>query len=645
MRARALIGSWAVSSMLLIGGVGGLHDLVVLLAHGTSVRAAIVAAASTVALTVLIALVLCTLAASASWLARRWGWVRLALPALLAADLSWTILQPTRRLLVAVYVGMVVATALTGALLGWLSARQARWARAAAAAIGVGAIAFDHLVLRPTTYSELHHLAQLVWVGAALSAGVDLRRRIEASWRGSREIAALAALAFAASLLLGGEALAPRWRASAVDRTLALAGVTRAARTMVDLDRDGFSPVAWGGDCDDLDGDTHPRVIDRPGGGDANCNGVDPPTAPTAADVGFTAAFGDPVGRAQLVLLVSVDTLRADALDPGLMPRTFAFAGRGVRFERMYATSPSTFTSLPFLVREGELHPPIGEALVAAGVATTAIYGGIPSIDRRALGFQTTQMIPTARGITAAALARLGQLGDRRELLWLHYVDPHEPYAPPEPTAAPAVLPHLPEGYRADVAYTDVWLGELFAGLDRLGLTDRTVVVFTADHGEAFGEYGQHNHGRTAYDAVLRVPGFVVAPGLLPAVHPHLVSHRDVVSTLLGAAGLAPPERFGRSWLRLRAAPTRPLHDWVFARSSRFASGREVDVPLAILVEGDRKLVVDLDADLAVLHPLGASGSEAIDLAAREPAWVAERRRRLALFADLDAFPAVTHAP
>ena len=58
-----------------------------------------------------------------------------------------------------------------------------------------------------------------------------------------------------------------------------------------------------------------------------------------------------------------------------------------------------------------------------------------------------------------------------------------------------------------------------------------------------------------------------------PALHHGLVSHRDVPATCLGAFGLLAEhrdaERFGRSWMRLRAAPRHPLHTVVVARSRR----------------------------------------------------------------------------
>src|SRR5437870_2561 len=70
--------------------------------------------------------------------------------------------------------------------------------------------------------------------------------------------------------------------------------LSRACRSLVDLDADGFSPVAWGTDCDDFDGAKNPLAKDPPGGGDSNCNGVDPPAEPTDAETGLAPPYGEP---------------------------------------------------------------------------------------------------------------------------------------------------------------------------------------------------------------------------------------------------------------------------------------------------------------------------------------------------------------
>lgn len=646
-------GSRLLAAALAVSLAGAFRDMVVLTLGGEGISAIVGAGLAAAALGGLLVVAASPAAALAVTIVRRWSWARIPLSASVVGALGWWILDPPRRQLMAVYVGMVAVAAGVGALLMWLSsARPAGRARGCAAAIAVGLWVADHALLSPTIYLELHDLGTLLWIAAVLAAAGDLGR----VWRHRSRSWLMAALAGVVALWIAAcfvvDPLFDRWRSVAADHSLAVNGLIRAARAVVDVDRDGYSPIAWGADCDDLDGDRHPRAIDEPGGGDGNCNGVDPPAEPGDDDRGFTAPFGEPmvdtdtdVDVVDVVVLISVDTLRADAFHPEVMPLAWQHAGRGVRFERLYASSPSTFTSLPLLVRANERAKPVAEALQERGVTTTAIYGGVAGVDRTELGFATVQAVSSARQVTEAGLAALESAGARRHFLWLHYFDPHAPYRAPEPIDTPAALTHLPAGYREAVAYTDRWLGAFIDGIERLGLSSRAAVLFTADHGEAFGEYGEYAHGRTAYDAVLRVPAYVVGPGIPPAVYENLATHRDIVPTILGAFGVPPGERFGRSWWRLRADPTRALHERVFARSSRFSSGREVDLPIGVLVSGHHKLVVDLEDDLARLHDLRQPGGEAIDIASREPALVTKLTRWLYVFADLDGFPAYMARP
>jgi arylsulfatase A-like enzyme len=176
--------------------------------------------------------------------------------------------------------------------------------------------------------------------------------------------------------------------------------------------------------------------------------------------------------------------------------------------------------------------------------------------------------------------------GDRPFFLWVHFLDPHAPYGDRagEPTSltldlmafqrralveAPfrsiALLragefrPSAAERrrifglYQEDVDFTDRQLARLLDFLDTRGLTARTAVVFTADHGEEFWEHGGVEHGRTLYDEVLRVPLVVVpAGGRSPAVRSELTSVTDVAPTILGLAGV---ETTGWSGVDLLARP------------------------------------------------------------------------------------------
>lgn len=653
MRPRAIALSWLACGVAVVAVPSALHDLIAALVGGTGAQNALAVSAVSGAVACFLVVLGTPLATFATIAMRRWRIPTYVISAFAAASSFWWLLDPPRRLLMGGYVIIVIlASIATLALVGLARAQPALLARTLAGMAGVGVYVADKTLLTPSTYLELHNAAMVVVVAACLSAGADLRRRIEglADERRARSrlswlLAGCFGLAVAACLLV--DLAAPGWRAAVAQHSVAAHGHLRAARTLADFDRDGYSGLAWGGDCDDLDAARHPRAIDPPGGGDQNCNGLDPPANPSDADRGFTEPFGDASGDYRVVLLVSVDTLRSDVLHPRVMPETWAWSNRGIRFQRMYASSPSTFTSLPLLARASERTPLLADELHALGVQTVRVIAGSGTIAKMDLGFETRLEATTAESVTRAGLAELGRF-DRapgKYFLWLHYGDPHSPYKTPTPVPAPDALPHLPEDYRSAVKYTDEWLGALYRGLSEMSLAEHTLVILTADHGEGFGEFGIYTHGRSAYDVVLRVPGVVVGPGIPASPYPHLSTHRDVVPTVLGAFGARPRERFGRSWLRLRSAPQRPLHDFVFCRTSRYSSGKEVDMPMGVLVNDRYKLVVDIDTQLVTLHDMSRPEQENVDISASNSSIARRLYRALSIYSDVDSFPAFMRAP
>src|SRR5262249_45701232 len=94
--------------------------------------------------------------------------------------------------------------------------------------------------------------------------------------------------------------------------------------------------------------------------------------------------------------------------------------------------------------------------------------------------------------------------------VWVHYYDPHAPYEPP------ADLGERFRGvaYDGEIAFVDREIARLFRALDERKLTDRTVVLVTADHGESLGEHGEMTHGLFVYDATLRIPWLMAGPGV-----------------------------------------------------------------------------------------------------------------------------------
>ncbi|HPG24722.1 MAG TPA: sulfatase-like hydrolase/transferase [Myxococcota bacterium] len=146
---------------------------------------------------------------------------------------------------------------------------------------------------------------------------------------------------------------------------------------------------------------------------------------------------------------------------------------------------------------------------------------------------------------------------DERFFLFLHYMDPHDPYfehpyngvgvarvSMPDPE--PEMAERLHALYRGEIEYLDGNFGKLLAKLEALGLYDDTIIVLTADHGEEFDDHGGFWHGLTLYDEQIHVPLVIkwAKDGEAPArgADSGIARSIDVGPTLLGATGIEVPE-------------------------------------------------------------------------------------------------------
>ncbi len=346
-----------------------------------------------------------------------------------------------------------------------------------------------------------------------------------------------------------------------------------------------------------------------------------------------------PAAPPHLVLVV-VDTLRADRLgayghDRPTSPSFDGLAAEGVLFTRAFAPSSWTKPSVGslFTSRLSSEHgiarlgdglddavPVLAELLRDAGYHTIAVSGNPIQVAERfgfARGFDVFEplmmpapagafldtleielggrrqslRLPRAREVNQRLLRRLPAETTRPLFLYVHYVDPHTPYAPtrpfretfrrdagerPDGVSTDALIEMARTGrepdaeerrwlfdlYDAEVAQVDAALGELLAELERRGLARNAVVVVTADHGEEFGDHGGWGHGLTLHDEVLRAPLALRdfrRPGV-GARRDEAVDLLDVPTTLLALAGVeAAPGMRGRNLLAEGALPERDL--------------------------------------------------------------------------------------
>jgi len=398
-----------------------------------------------------------------------------------------------------------------------------------------------------------------------------------------------------------------------------------------------------------------------------------------------------PAGTARNVILVSIDTLRADHLgtyggENPTSPTLDRFAAAGTLFEHVMTTYPSTTAAhmsmltgtypavhgvvAPIRQLAASIHP-LAELLADAGYDTAAVTED--GMVAAAVGFRRgfsyyrefkdetpiSTLGHVAEGVTAA-LAWLGAHHDERFFLFLHTYQVHGPYTPPPefnlfktyrgPDGAVRTIDATASEedrnrllYDGEIRYTDHELGRLLTGLDTLGLAESTIVIVTADHGEALSlTHGFLGHGWHVYEEVMHVPLMLRAPGLVPAGVrvPPPVSLVDVVPTVLALLGLPVPSYVqGRSLLPLlhdpgaTPFPGRP----VYGELLRSAEARTIAVRLGtwkwILNEPELRPaeVYDVTADRDELHNVATPERVAIGkaLVDRFRSGVAEARANL----------------
>ncbi len=409
--------------------------------------------------------------------------------------------------------------------------------------------------------------------------------------------------------------------------------------------------------------------------------------------VGFASETATSQARRPDILLISVDTLRADHLSSyGYEKNTSPFLDRlfadSVTFTDARTVVPLTGPAFASLLTS--LHPhqhgatrnglPMRENLVSftrilarRGWRTAAFVGNWtlkPELTGFAEHFDTYETIlnkkrwfglakseATAEDVSEQALEWLDGFLDgdaqRPFLLWVHYVEPHAPYK-----LRREYLKQIGSGagaafsarlrYDTEIAYIDDHIADFLERYRaRVGRRD-TLVVFVSDHGESLGNHGYWGHGRHVYDVTLRVPMSVQWRGALEprkVDSPSLIL--DLAPTILGLVGLPTPEFFeGLDWGPvLRGEAEAPAGRVTLFQSHRSAVQpkedrvrlREKGLLEVARVESGRKEIYRVTNRRRRLFELGRDAEELMSLAPlrSDPtpelaSWLAEVREGLA---------------
>ena len=337
------------------------------------------------------------------------------------------------------------------------------------------------------------------------------------------------------------------------------------------------------------------------------------------------------------IILITVDTLRRDVLktyspESDIGENIDTLARDSVRFERAYTSGPWTTPSVASIMtglspevhgvnRGGrpfpQLSPTIADVLLEEGYVTAGFGAngllshqsvlergfqeyqfplGVPG---RSLGSEALTMIvgrdvmvgqQMTESITAMAERWVQANQEQDFFLWMHYMDPHEPYVPPRefvlnPERAPSNALgrnfsrwNLRSGktmfnerqkewarelYRSEVRYVDDRIGRLLGTIKSLGLYDDALIIFTTDHGEEFWDHENVDHGHSLYNELISTPLFVKLPSSMTPQRTTVragVPNASVMPTVLDLCDIAfEPEQFStESLVPLWTSPDEP---------------------------------------------------------------------------------------
>jgi arylsulfatase A-like enzyme len=277
-----------------------------------------------------------------------------------------------------------------------------------------------------------------------------------------------------------------------------------------------------------------------------------------------------PEGEHPIVLVVTADALRADIFDKpehatytknirALMDRSAVFdMARSPGSQTVYTLSTLStgqYFSQQYWSKRGREYWPhedpqhhLAGLLMDAGVRAKIVqgtkflgpsYGVMKGFDNARYTRGKTSKWAMANVLTDHLLKHVDDHQAKEPLfVFLHYFDTHHPYdrGGKEGTEF--------ERYLKEVQLIDVEIQRIVDELGKRGLWERTTLIFSSDHGEAFGEHNSRWHATTIYEEQLRIPLLVYGAGVKPRRIAEPVSLVDIGPTVLDLMGVPTPGQF-----------------------------------------------------------------------------------------------------
>jgi arylsulfatase A-like enzyme len=396
--------------------------------------------------------------------------------------------------------------------------------------------------------------------------------------------------------------------------------------------------------------------------------GAEPSPAPSVAEAPPEPSAPPPAPeppeappRPLNVFLLMIDSMRADMPWAGyerpIAPFLTELAGKSAVYTNHYSVSsytaksvatvltgryPSThFRSGFFFTDYYDSNLFFSELLQKAGIRTIAWHSHLYYSRGKGLnqGFDVWELVPgltfnpnTDEEVTSPRMTKLGLelLGNaentsKQFFAWAHYMDPHDVYV--QHKESPVWGRYNRDRYDSEIFFVDLWVKELLTWAKKQPWWENTALIVTGDHGEAFGEQGMYKHAFEVWEPLLRVPLFIMAPGIEPKRIDARRSHIDLAPTIMELMGQpVAPEFMGKSLVpELYGAEEPNKRDYVL---SELTEDTHNPARRALII-GDYKLIVFDAGHRSMLFNLADDPKEQNDLAKSQPDKLTEMRAEL----------------
>lgn len=323
------------------------------------------------------------------------------------------------------------------------------------------------------------------------------------------------------------------------------------------------------------------------------------------------------------IVVLAVEGLRFDMLDPEVMPNTWKFSRKNLTFRNHFSGGNGSrfgIFSLFYGIHGGYWHnflgrrisPVMMDSLISRGydfkiLSSTlltfpefrkTVFVRVP--DAIEDNLQAPEMPDRDRIITDRLIAfASAQPKDRPFFSYLFFNSSHQSYKYPPgfEKFTPVVrrdevnyftdtdsekIPMIRNRYKNAVHYIDSQIGRIVAAFEEKGLMDRTVLLVTGDHGDEFYENGYFGHTSSFGDYQVRTVFVLHVPGEGPREVGRLTSHMDFVPTVMELIGAVTPPAAYSQGLSLLG---NEKHDYVSAANWDTAAVIDEDVAIVYSTE------------------------------------------------------------